>query len=498
MMKSLTKAFAFFTKEFHDIRRQPRLLISLVGGPLLVLAAFGATFRSANPYVTSVLVWPKDGVPGISQEEAVNIIGSNFPLIKVTTDEAEAMQMLESGEVDVVQIVPELPTTQQAGLPRPEIQVLSKTIDPNAEAWIRSLAYAETNYINQRLLTSEAVQAQARAQEVMISLQDFHTQLAQLGALLTPETIERTGTVIVALRSLLEGLLAALPAEGSAQANLAPELSAVRTITMSLLDELSGLEQALQGGNVAAQIERLNGTLDKIGDLRVTIRVLVDTPAEDIIAPIKQSYTNLRGSPYSLVVFYAPAVLALLVQQLAITLASLGVVRERQMGAFEMFRVSPLGLSQILFGKALAYTLFATIAGIVLRALMTLLTVPFPAYPLQYLALLVMLSVASVGIGMLISAASRTDAQAIQLTMLILLLSVFFTGFFLPMNGFALPARIIGLLIPMTHAMKGFRELSLSGTALDSGVWVGLALITLLSYGTVALVMRRQYRRVMD
>ena len=259
------------------------------------------------------------------------------------------------------------------------------------------MAYAETNYINQRLLTSEAVQAQARAQEVMISLQDFHTQLAQLGALLTPETIERTGTVIVALRSLLEGLLAALPAEGSAQANLAPELSAVRTITMSLLDELSGLEQALQEGNVAAQIERLNGTLDKIGDLRVTISVLVDTPAEDIIAPIKQSYTNLRGSPYSLVVFYAPAVLALLVQQLAITLASLGVVRERQMGAFEMFRVSPLGLSQILFGKALAYTLFATIAGIVLRALMTLLTVPFPAYPLQYLALLVMLSVASVG-----------------------------------------------------------------------------------------------------
>ena len=89
-----------------------------MGGPLLVLAAFGATFRSANPYVTSVLVWPKDGVPGISQEEAVNIIGSNFPLVKVTTDEAEAMQMLESGEVDVVQIVPELPTTQQAGQPR--------------------------------------------------------------------------------------------------------------------------------------------------------------------------------------------------------------------------------------------------------------------------------------------------------------------------------------------------------------------------------------------
>ena len=66
-MKALTKIFAFFMKEFHDVRRQPRLLLSLVGGPLLVLAAFGATFRSANPFITTVLVWPANGVPGVDQ-----------------------------------------------------------------------------------------------------------------------------------------------------------------------------------------------------------------------------------------------------------------------------------------------------------------------------------------------------------------------------------------------------------------------------------------------
>ena len=497
-MKDIIKAFAFFTKEFHDIRRQPRLLVSLVGGPLLVLAAFGATFRSANPYVTSVLVWPQNGIPGISQEEAAQFIGKSVSLVKVTTDEAEAMGMLQSGKVDLVQVIPDLGAAQQAGQPRPQLQFISKTIDPNAEAWIQSLAYGEANYINQQILTTEASQAQALAQDVIVSLQDFQTELARIGAKIDPQSIARVQQIIGEVRVVVTQLLEALPQESGVQANLAPELSAVHSAGARVLDALSGAEQAFQTGEVTAQVERLNDAIGELDNLRLTIRVFADTPAEDIIAPIKQSHTNLRGSPYSLVVFYAPAVLALLVQQLAITLASLGVVRERQMGAFEMFRVSPLGLSQILFGKALAYTLFATIAGIVLRALMTLLTVPFPAYPLQYLALLVMLSVASVGVGMLISAASRTDAQAIQLTMLVLLLSVFFTGFFLPMSGFALPARIIGMLIPMTHAMKGFRELSLSGTTLDSGVWVGLALITLLSYGTVALVMRRQYRSVMD
>ena len=147
-------------------------------------------------------------------------------------------------------------------------------------------------------------------------------------------------------------LLEALPQESGVQVNLAPELSAVHSAGARVLDALSGAEQAFQTGEVTAQVERLNDAIGELDNLRLTIRVFADTPTEDIVSPIKQSYTNLRGSPYSLVVFYAPAVLALLVQQLAITLASLGVVRERQMGAFEMFRVSPLGLSQILFGKS--------------------------------------------------------------------------------------------------------------------------------------------------
>ena len=162
-----------------------------MGGPLLVLAAFGATFRSANPYVTSVLVWPKDGIPGISQEEAAQFIGSSVSLVKVTTDEAEAMGMLQSGKVDLVQVIPDLGAAQQAGQPRPQLQFISKTIDPNAEAWIQSLAYGEANYINQQLLTTEASQAQALAQDVIVSLQNFQTELARFGAKIDPQSIAR-------------------------------------------------------------------------------------------------------------------------------------------------------------------------------------------------------------------------------------------------------------------------------------------------------------------
>lgn len=498
MIAYLIKAISFFIKEFHDVRRQPRLMISLVGGPLLVLAAFGATFRSANPFVTTVLVWPEKGIPGVSQDQAASFIGSNFYLAKVTTDKAEAMGMLDRGEVDVVQIVPEFGPATEENADRPELQIISRAIDPNAEAWTRSLGYGEMNFINQQLLSQEAKLAQDKAREISGSLDDAHQAFSELGQELSTEKIERTLLISQELRSSLVELLKVLPPESLAQANLSPELNNLYRDIHVLSDDLDELTSVLTQGDLAAQIDRLKSTTEEIEILQGTVDSFVGTPSDAIISPVKETYTNLRGGAYSLVVFYAPAVLALLVQQLAITLASLGLVRERQMGSFEMFRVSPLRFSQILLGKSLAYILFVTSAGVVLTALLTLLKVPLPAYPGQSLLLLVLLATAAVGIGLLISAFSRTDSQAIQLTMLVLLLSIFFTGFFLPISGFMWPAWIIAIFIPMTHAIEGLQNLMLSGSAAGSGVWIGLGLIIFFSYGLVSLVMRRQYRKVLE
>jgi ABC-2 type transport system permease protein len=153
-----------------------------------------------------------------------------------------------------------------------------------------------------------------------------------------------------------------------------------------------------------------------------------------------------------------------------------------------MFRVAPLRFVHVLLGKSIAYILFVTVAGVILTGLLSLLKVPMPAaYPWQHLGLIVLLATASVGVGLLISSLSRTDSQAVQFTMLLLLLSIFFTGFFLPLTGFARPARIVANLLPMTHALAGFRGLLLGGQRcfirtlvgaadhLSTGLWVGLA-----------------------
>jgi ABC-2 type transport system permease protein len=260
------------------------------------------------------------------------------------------------------------------------------------------------------------------------------------------------------------------------------------------LDELLAV---MRIGDMEVRLERLASAVDEVEALHGAVDAFVQVPPEDIVSPVRETYNNLRGAPYPLVVYYTPAVLALLLQQLAITLGALGLVRERQMGAFEMFRVSPLRFSHMLLGKSVAYILAVTACGLVLTGLLALLRVPMPAaHPLQYGLLMVLLVAAATGIGFLVSTVSATDSQAIQLTMLLLLLSIFFTGFFLPIVGFALPAWLIAFLLPMTPAIMGFRDLLLWGDGVPRYIWIWLALLVVMTNGLVWLIMRRQYRKI--
>ena len=219
MMAYLIKAFSFFKKEFFDVWRQPRLILSLVGGPLLVLGAFGATFQSGNPFVRIVLVWPENGIPGVSQEQAVKFINLNFHLMKVTSDEKDAMQMLENGQTDVVQIVPNF-ASAFGGDERPKIEFISRAIDPTAEAWIRSLGFGELNFINRQLLLHEATLAQDQAKESDRSLESAQEEFSRLRAELSSLDLEQTAAAIGDLRSALARLRSVLPPESMAQANI--------------------------------------------------------------------------------------------------------------------------------------------------------------------------------------------------------------------------------------------------------------------------------------
>lgn len=492
----LIRAFSFFKKEIHEIRRQPRLLLSLIGGPFLVLALFGATFRSANPVLRTVLVWPTDGVPGVERSRIEEVITRNFELVEVVSDSSRAIDMLEKGQADVVQVVPHDILRQIERGERPALEVYSYAIDPTSEVWIRSLAFSEAHYINRQVLLNQTGQAQQQAGNIQVELQDAQSTLSRLEASLTPERQQQAEDSLRTIRGALWLLLSVLPPTLEEGSLLEPRVRSLRRETLALMEDLEELEEVLRTGQIQTETDRLLRVNQQLDRLQGSIQNFSSLPPEVIVSPLLLNYQNLRGQAYNLVVYYAPGVLALLIQHLAITLGALSLVRERLMGSFELFRVAPLSFFHLLFGKTLAYTLYVLAAAAALTLLLQLLNVPFLGSPLLMGALVILLTLASVGIGLLVSSISTTDSQAVQLTMITLLLSIFFTGFFLPVQGFSPLAEPISAAIPMTHGLNGLQQIMLLGRVPGPAVWSGLILTGLAAYLLAFVIARRAYRRV--
>ena len=78
-------------------------------------------------------------------------------------------------------------------------------------------------------------------------------------------------------------------------------------------------------------------------------------PPDVVASPTSVDAKNSAPISPSISDFYAPAVLALVLQHMAITLTALSLVRERLSGAIDLFRVAPVRTLEIVVGKYLAY-----------------------------------------------------------------------------------------------------------------------------------------------
>jgi ABC-2 type transport system permease protein len=163
--------------------------------------------------------------------------------------------------------------------------------------------------------------------------------------------------------------------------------------------------------------------------------------------------------------YFGPAVLALILQHMAVTLIALSLVRERTSGIFELFRISPITTTEILVGKVLAFGVLAAAVAIATVALLSALGVPNFGDPLQLAGVLALLLVASLGLGTLIAMISDSERQAVQLSLLVLLASVFFSGFVLDVDEFSEVARVIAYSLPVTHGIQLAQDVMLRGEA---------------------------------
>ena len=159
--------------------------------------------------------------------------------------------------------------------------------------------------------------------------------------------------------------------------------------------------------------------------------------------------------------YVLPGVIGLILQLITVTLMACTIARERESGTLYQLMVTSLRRSEIAIGKMLPYLAIS----VCLILMITLLTgwhfhVQFhnPA-ALALICLLFLLC--SLGMGLLISAISRTQTQAIQFSVFFLLPVFVLSGAFAPVEQLPRVIRYISELFPLTHFCRAFRLVNL-------------------------------------
>jgi ABC-2 type transport system permease protein len=223
---------------------------------------------------------------------------------------------------------------------------------------------------------------------------------------------------------------------------------------------------------------------------------LVDIDPQLIAAPTTARTVNVAPSAPGIVAFAAPAVLALILQHMAVTLTALSLVRERLSGTFELFRVSPVNSIEVLAAKYVGLGLLSALIAVVTVALVVgPLGVPLLGSSLLVAGVIALLVFASLGIGLLISVVSDSERQAVQLALLLLIASVFFSGLVLPVDEFSPPVQVFAYLLPVTHGIDLLQSLMLRGTIDQWWEVANLAAIGAVLFVVTTFQVRRQLRR---
>jgi ABC-2 type transport system permease protein len=210
-----------------------------------------------------------------------------------------------------------------------------------------------------------------------------------------------------------------------------------------------------------------------------------DVPAIDV--RVRPWYNPaLRSSTY-----IVPGICGLLLTISLAVVMAMAIVKERETGTLEQLVVTPVSKSALMLGKIVP---FVAIGYVQLTNVLVLgklfFDVPLRGSLVTLYAVSGLFIAANLGVGLLISAVSRTQNQAQQLATLMLIPSMLLSGFVFPREAMPPVARWVGAAIPLTYYLDVTRGILLRGVGLEA-LWRDVVVLAAMAAGTIALSVRR-------
>lgn len=163
--------------------------------------------------------------------------------------------------------------------------------------------------------------------------------------------------------------------------------------------------------------------------------------------------------------YLVPGLIVIIITLVGAFLTSLVVAREWERGTLEALFVTPARPAEILFAKLVPYFCIGMLGFLMcLGAARGLFGVPLQGSLALLVAVSVLYLLVALGIGLLISSATRSQFVASQVALLTSFLpALMLSGFLFDLRNVPAPVWVVGNLLPATHFMTVVKTLFLAG-----------------------------------
>jgi len=248
----------------------------------------------------------------------------------------------------------------------------------------------------------------------------------------------------------------------------------------------------VDGSNSTTALQALNTALS-VGLTQSIESLLHATGRHNVPIDIRPQmlYNPAMKSPN----FYIPGVIGIVLQIGTTFATAMAVVREREKGTLETLLVSPLSRWGLMLGKLVPYLCIGmTMATILFLIMRFLFGVPIAGNVFAMMFATLVYVFALLSLGLLVATKAENQMQALQMSMVFMLPSVFFSGFVFPRETMPWVFRALGDLLPATYFISLARAIILRGAHLFE-YWPQLLILIIMSillFCVCALLFRKK------
>jgi ABC-2 type transport system permease protein len=165
--------------------------------------------------------------------------------------------------------------------------------------------------------------------------------------------------------------------------------------------------------------------------------------------------------------FMIPGVIAMILYTLTSILTANAIVRERERGTIEQLIVTPIRPWELVVGKILPYVILAFIMMIEVLAIGHYwFGVPVRGSLSLIAGISGLFLLTSLGIGLLASTFANTQQEAMLIVWMLLLPSLFLSGFFFPLEAMPQVLQWLSYVVPLRYYLVVIRSLLLKDVSL--------------------------------